>query len=53
MIDGGLSTALELLGADVSGSLWTAQTVVDDPALLERAPRSFVEAGAHIFATAS
>ena len=53
VIDGGLSTALELLGADISGSLWTAQTVIDDPALLERAHRSFVEAGADIIATAS
>ena len=53
VIDGGLSTALELLGADVSGSLWTAQTVVDNPAILERAHRSFVEAGSQIIATAS
>ena len=53
VIDGGLSTALELLGADISGPLWTAQTVIDDPALLERAHRLFVEAGADIIATAS
>ena len=53
VIDGGLSTALELLGADISGPLWTAQTVIDDPALLEQAHRSFVEAGADIIATAS
>ena len=53
VIDGGLSTALELLGADISGPLWTAQTVIEDPALLERAHRSFVEAGADIIATAS
>lgn len=53
VIDGGLSTALELLGADISGPLWTAQTVIDDPALLERAHRSFVESGADIIATAS
>lgn len=37
----------------MSGSLWTAQTVVDNPALLERAHRSFVEAGSQIIATAS
>ena len=53
VIDGGLSTALEILGADVSGPLWTAQTIVDNPALLERAHRSFVEAGSQIIATAS
>ncbi len=53
VIDGGLSTALELLGADISGPLWTARTVIDDPALLEQAHRSFVEAGADIVATAS
>jgi S-methylmethionine-dependent homocysteine/selenocysteine methylase len=53
VIDGGLSTALELLGADLGGPLWTAQTVIDNPVLLEQAHRSFVTAGADIIATAS
>ena len=53
VLDGGLSTALELLGADISGPLWTSRTVIEDPGLLERAHRSFVEAGAEIISTAS
>ncbi|MFM8946318.1 MAG: homocysteine S-methyltransferase [Actinomycetota bacterium] len=53
LIDGGLSTAIEDLGGDVSGHLWTAGLAVTDPDLLERAHRSFVEAGAEVIATAS
>lgn len=53
IIDGGLSTALEECGADISGPLWTARTVIENPDLLERAHRSFVDAGAEIVITAS
>lgn len=53
LIDGGLSTAIEELGGDVSGHLWTAGLAVSDPRLLERAHRAFVEAGAEVIATAS
>lgn len=53
VIDGGLSTALEELGADISGPAWTARTLRDDSAVLERAHRAFVEAGAGIITTAS
>lgn len=53
VVDGGLSTALEEVGADIGGPLWTARTVVESPHLLERAHRGFVEAGAEIIATAS
>lgn len=53
VIDGGLSTALEDLGADISGTAWTARAVREEPALLEGAHRAFVEAGASIITTAS
>ena len=53
VIDGGLSTALEEVGADISGPLWTARAIIESPDLLERAHRSFVEAGSDIIATAS
>jgi len=53
IVDGGLSTALEALGADISGPLWTARTVIENPTILERAHRAFVEAGAEVIISAS
>ena len=53
IIDGGLSTALEQIGADISGPLWTARTIVENPGILETAHRAFVDAGAEIIITAS
>lgn len=53
LIDGGLSTALEEVGIDTSGPLWTARALVDRLDDLERAHRAFVAAGAEIITTAS
>ena len=53
VIDGGLSTALEELGADIDGPLWTAKVVANAPDLLARAHRAFVDAGSRIVTTAS
>lgn len=53
VLDGGLSTALEELGERPMGALWTAQTVLDRPDVVERAHRRAVEAGADIVITAS
>lgn len=53
VIDGGLSAALEELGADISGSAWTARALHAEPAVLELAHRAFVEAGAGVVTTAS
>ena len=53
LIDGGLSTAIEEVGGDVSGRLWTAALAVTDPELLVAAHRAFVEAGSEIITTAS
>ena len=53
LIDGGLSTALEDLGVDTDGPLWTARALVDRLEDLERAHRNFVAAGAEIITTAS
>jgi S-methylmethionine-dependent homocysteine/selenocysteine methylase len=52
-LDGGLSTALEALGADISDELWTARVLHDQPELVEAAHRAFVEAGAEIVISAS
>jgi homocysteine S-methyltransferase len=52
-LDGGLSTALEELGADLDDPLWTARILRDDPELLLAAHRAFVDAGAEIVISAS
>jgi homocysteine S-methyltransferase len=52
-LDGGLSTALEELGADLDDPLWTARILRDQPELVLAAHRAFVEAGAEIVISAS
>lgn len=53
IIDGGLSTELERLGAKFDGVLWTGRTLLDDPSLVEQAHANFASAGAEILITAS
>jgi homocysteine S-methyltransferase len=53
LIDGGLSTALEELGADLSDPLWTARVLRDSPELVLAAHKAFVAAGAEIVISAS
>ena len=53
LIDGGLSTALEDFGHDLSDSLWSARLLADDPDGLVEAHRAFVAAGAEVLITAS
>jgi homocysteine S-methyltransferase len=53
LIDGGLSTELERLGADIKGELWTGRALLEQPELVEQAHRSFVEAGAEVVITSS
>lgn len=53
VLDGGLSTALEARGHDLSGSLWSARLLREDPAGVVAAHRGFVEAGAQVLITAS
>jgi len=53
VLDGGLSTALEQQGADLSGSLWTARLLGEQPGRIAAAHRSFFEAGAQVATTAS
>lgn len=52
-IDGGMSTALDQQGCDVSTNLWTAQLLLDDPAQISAAHRRFVDAGAEVVITSS
>jgi homocysteine S-methyltransferase len=53
VLDGGLATELERRGHDLSGSLWSARLLADDPAAIRRAHRAFLDAGAQVVTTAS
>jgi homocysteine S-methyltransferase len=53
VLDGGLSTALELAGADLSGALWTARLLGEEPERIADAHRAFYLAGARVATTAS
>ena len=52
-LDGGLSTALEELGADLDDPLWTARILRDEPELVLAAHRAFVDAGAEVVISGS
>ena len=53
VLDGGLSTALEERGADLSGALWTARLLAEEPERVAAAHRAFYRAGAQVATTAS
>ena len=53
VIDGGLATRLEARGLDISGSLWSARVLVDQPEAIIEAHGDFIDAGARIVITAS
>ena len=53
VIDGGLSTELERLGAQIQGELWTGRALLEDPALVAEAHRAFALAGAEVVISSS
>lgn len=53
MLDGGLSTELEQLGANLDDELWTSRVLIDAPELIQEAHRRFLHGGADIIATAT
>ncbi|MEV0615972.1 homocysteine S-methyltransferase [Nonomuraea sp. NPDC050404] len=53
VLDGGLATRLEELGADLSDELWSARLLMEEPALIRRAHADFFAAGADVAITAS
>ncbi|MGY1745973.1 homocysteine S-methyltransferase [Blastococcus sp. SYSU D00695] len=53
VLDGGLATELEAQGHDVSGALWSARLLRDDPAAVVAAHAAFAAAGAEVATTAS
>src|SRR6185437_12348326 len=53
VIDGGLATELEYLGARIDGPLWSAHVLEDQPEILAAVHRAYIEAGAQCIATCS
>lgn len=53
VLDGGLATELERRGADLSGALWSARLLRDDPAAIEAVHAAYFAAGAEVATTAS
>ena len=53
ILDGGMSTALEGRGHDLSGALWTARLLRDAPEEIAAVHRDYFLAGAEVATTAS
>ncbi|KAI4955564.1 hypothetical protein J4E91_001425 [Alternaria rosae] len=53
ILDGALATYLETLGADISGALWSASILLDQPALIKQTHLDYYRAGANVAITAS
>jgi homocysteine S-methyltransferase len=53
VLDGGFGTLLEARGNDLSGSLWSARLLRDDPAEVCAAHAEFIAAGADVVITSS
>lgn len=53
VIDGGLATELEQLGARIDGPLWSAHVLEDEPAKAVAVHRAYIEAGSQCIATCS
>jgi homocysteine S-methyltransferase len=53
VLDGGLSTALELQGLDLGSALWTARLLAEDPGRILEAHRAYFAAGAQVATTAT
>jgi homocysteine S-methyltransferase len=53
VLDGGLATELEARGHDLSGGLWSARLLRDEPDAIEAVHRAFFDAGADVAITAS
>jgi homocysteine S-methyltransferase len=53
LIDGGLSTELERLGAQIQGELWTGRALLENPDLVRDAHRAFALAGSEVVISSS
>lgn len=53
VLDGGLATELEAQGHDLTGELWSARLLDEEPEAIADAHRAFFEAGAQVAITAT
>jgi homocysteine S-methyltransferase len=53
VLDGGMASELEFLGANISGPLWSAHVLEDAPEKIIAVHRAYLEAGADVLLTAS
>ncbi|MBS1803604.1 MAG: homocysteine S-methyltransferase [Acidobacteria bacterium] len=53
VLDGGMASELEYLGADISGPLWSARVLEEAPEKIVAVHRAYIEAGAEIIETSS
>lgn len=53
VLDGGMASELEYLGADINGPLWSAHVLERAPEKIVAVHRAYIEAGAEIIETAS
>jgi homocysteine S-methyltransferase len=53
VLDGGMASELEFLGANISGPLWSAHVLEDAPEKVIAVHRAYLEAGADVLLTAS
>jgi homocysteine S-methyltransferase len=53
VLDGGMASELEYLGADINGPLWSAHALEDSPEKIIAVHRAYIAAGADIIETAS
>jgi homocysteine S-methyltransferase len=53
VLDGGMATELERRGHDLSGRLWSARLLADDPDEIRTVHRAYFAAGAEVATTAS
>jgi homocysteine S-methyltransferase len=53
VLDGGMASELEYLGADINGPLWSAHVLEDAPEKIVAVHRAYIEAGADAIETAS
>lgn len=53
LLDGGLATELEALGKELSGELWSARLLAEDPDAILRVHEAYRAAGADVLTTAT
>ncbi|MEU1877023.1 homocysteine S-methyltransferase [Streptosporangium sp. NPDC020072] len=53
VLDGGLATHLEALGADLRDELWSAKLLIENPSVIRQAHLDYFSAGADVATTAS